>query len=168
MLGLVVAFSPGVEQLRDGSTESFWQSDGPQLLGTKLMNCYGWWWIHPRNLTYQQLPCLKGVTFSNPSFWVSTLVFGGVPGSLIFQPLSWLLDLATFILSKDFGGHRHLSFSCQLSKFCDDKQKSWGLISSTSSFNGRHRCYVFFLSGWGAWWHDRWRSARSASLFVSR
>lgn len=24
----------GVEQLRDGSTESFWQSDGPQLLGT--------------------------------------------------------------------------------------------------------------------------------------
>ena len=26
--------SLGVEQLRDGSTESFWQSDGPQLLGT--------------------------------------------------------------------------------------------------------------------------------------
>ena len=27
---------------------------------------------------YQQLPCLKGVTFSKQSFWVSMLVFGDV------------------------------------------------------------------------------------------
>ena len=40
--------------------------------------------IHPRNLTnwYQKLPCLKGVTLSKPSFWVSMLVFGSVFMSL--------------------------------------------------------------------------------------
>ena len=34
----------------------------------------------PWNLTnwYQELPCLKGLTFSKPSFWVSMLLFGGV------------------------------------------------------------------------------------------
>ncbi len=38
--------------------------------------------VHPRNLTnyYQKLPCLKGLTFSKPSFWVSMLVFGSVVG----------------------------------------------------------------------------------------
>ena len=35
-------FSPGVEQLRDGSTESFWQSDGPQLLGTRKIDELLW------------------------------------------------------------------------------------------------------------------------------
>jgi len=32
--------------------------------------------LHPRNLTYQQLPFSKGVTFSKSSFWVSMLVLG--------------------------------------------------------------------------------------------
>lgn len=102
----------GVEQLRDGSTESFWQSDGPQLLGTsrkidELLGMVIWWWI---------------------------------PGSLIFQPLSWVL--ATFILSKDA---RPVSFFLASHRFSFGKQKSWGLISSTSSFNGRHRCYEDFF-----------------------
>ena len=52
---------------------------------------------------YQQLPCLKGVTFSNPSFWVSMLVFGAVSlheSSLLpvtgmrWQPLTHLFHSA--------------------------------------------------------------------------
>ena len=30
------------------------------------------------NMDTKKLPCLKGVAFSKPSFWVSMLVFGGV------------------------------------------------------------------------------------------
>ncbi len=30
------------------------------------------------NMDTPKMPCLKGVTFSKPSFWVSMLVFGGI------------------------------------------------------------------------------------------
>lgn len=34
--------------------------------------------VHSRNLTYQELPLEKGVSFSKPSLWVSMLVCRGV------------------------------------------------------------------------------------------
>ncbi len=106
--------------------------------------------VHGR-LRYQNLPFLKGVTFSKPSFWISILVFGDVSTSKRFSPQFWSNDggfstTSGVKLGRDFLHPR--CFKCLVALF------SWSssvlalfssILRHTHKFRGHFKPVSFWL-----------------------